>query len=284
MARRYEKKIIRTGTLRAYAVVGLFPKGTRDDLSKLYSFIRIVDEYASITPPDIESFKYIVRRWTEIKRAGDFGRHKPADKSLPEKILANIVYIVHRFDVDTKLVDDFLRSTAQNIKKKNYSTIRETMDYIDGSAETVGVLAAKTMRLPNAAIHFAQMQARAIKFIRLMRDIGENSAQGRHYFPANELKKFGLTRLDETQALKKPEHFKKFIEFQLKRYKVWQEEASKGLYMVPRRLRRALKTTIDSYAWVAKKIEKDPFIVFDRKVKPSHIRRASIAARRVLRP
>lgn len=268
MSKKLEKNILKYGDLAYFASRRLFPKGVRDDVSKLYSFVRVVNYSTEVNPHDVESFKYIVRRWQALKRKNDFGRFQPLDDSLLERVLGNICYVVHRFECDPTLIDDFLKSVARDFRPKPFSNIHETMDYIHGSAEVIGVLMAKVMKLPNASFHFAKLQARSFEFMNLLRDIHQDQAAGRQYFPVDELKKFGLEKLDETNALKKPVEFKKFMKFQIKRYRVWQKEAEKGLQFVPRRMRIAIRTSIDMYAWMAKKIDKDPYLVFEKKIKP----------------
>jgi phytoene synthase len=143
---------------------------------------------------------------------------------------------------------------------------------------------AKIMRLPNASIHFAKMQGRAFEIINFMRDLNTDIAAGRNYFPLSEVKKFGLAKLDETNALKHPEEFKKFIRFQIKRYRLWQQDADKGLQFVPRRMKIAVHAAIDVYAWMAKKIDKDPYIVFEKRIKPRRTRVHRAVTRRLIRP
>lgn len=284
MGKKVEKKLFRNASTTYYFSSRFFPKGVRDDVFKLYSFVRVVDDYVDQVPSDIESFKYIVRRWQSTRKGGDYGRFKPVDDSLNERVLGNICYIVHRFDCDPAWIDDFLRSMAMDIRKRRYQTIRDTMEYMYGSAEVIGLLMAKVLRLPNAATHFSTLQGRAMQYINFLRDIQEDAELGRSYFPSSELKKFGLERLNETAALKNPEAFKKFMRFQIKRYQAWQDEASKGFEFVPRRMRVAIRTAADMYAWTAKRIEKDPFVVFEKKVKPKKGRVVRRAIRRTIKP
>lgn len=282
MAKKVERDIFKSGSTTYYFSSKFFPKGIRDDVFKLYSFIRIIDDYVDVSPPDVESFKYIVRRWTHLRKAADFGRFKPVDDSLAERVLGNMCYIVHRFECDPEWVDEFLRSMAMDLRGKHYQTIQETMDYMYGSAEAIGLLMAKVMRLPNASMHFAKMQGRAFQFINFLRDVNEDIGLNRSYFPSSELKKFGLERLDETAALRNPEGFKKFMRFQIKRYRIWQEEANKGFSFIPRRLRVPIRTAVDMYAWTARKIEKDPFVIFERKIKPKKGRVVRRTVRRIV--
>ena len=284
MNKRVERNILKKGDIAYYSSRRFFPNGTRDDIAKLYSFVRVVSDYVYANPADIESFKYIVRRWQAIKKAKDFGHFQPADKSLNERVLGNICYIIHRFDCDSSWIDSFLRSMTMDIRAKSYGNIRDTVDYMHGSSEVIAQMIAKIMRLPNASIHFAKMQGRAFEIINFLRDLSIDTSAGRNYFPQNEIKKFGLDKLDETNALKHPEEFKKFIRFQIKRYKLWQKDADKGLQFVPRRMKIALRTAIDMYAWMAKKIDKDPYIVFEKRIKPRRSKVARAATRRLIRP
>ncbi len=171
---------------------------------------------------------------------------------------------------------------AMDVRGKRYQKIDETMEYMYGSAEVIGLLMAKTLRLPNAAKHFAGVQGRAMQFINFLRDIAEDNELGRCYFPTTELKKFGLADLKEQTAREHPKEFEKFMRFQLKRYRAWQREANKGLQFIPKRSRVAIRTAVDMYDWTAKQIEKDPFIVYEKKVKPKKGRVVRRAARRIV--
>jgi phytoene synthase len=284
MNKRVEKNILKKGDIAYYSSRQFFPKETRSDIAKLYSFVRVVSDYVYASPADIESFKYIVRRWQAIKKNKDFGHFKPLDNSINERVLSNICFIINHYDCDASWVDDFLRSMAMDIRAKSYNSIRDTVDYMHGSSEVIAQMMAKIMRLPNASIHFDKMQGRAFEIINFMRDLNTDIAAGRNYFPLSEVKKFGLAKLDETNALKHPEEFKKFIRFQIKRYRLWQQDADKGLQFVPRRMKIAVHAAIDVYAWMAKKIDKDPYIVFEKRIKPRRTRVHRAVTRRLIRP
>jgi phytoene synthase len=55
----------------------------------------------------------------------------------------------------------------------------------------------------------------------------------------------------------------------LELYRGWQAEAEAGYRYIPRRYLIAVKTAADMYNWTARRIQKDPLVVFRRKVKPS---------------
>jgi phytoene synthase len=58
----------------------------------------------------------------------------------------------------------------------------------------------------------------------------------------------------------------------LSRYRQWQVGAVSGYRCIPYWYRLPIKTAADMYWWTAKTIEKDPLVVFQRKVKLSKAR------------
>ena len=81
-------------------------------------------------------------------------------------------------------------------------------------------------------------------------------------------------------AYRHPAAFRECIEAQVARYAQWQEQANKGFKHIPRTQRIALRTAVDMYNWTAQSIAKNPFIVFDKKIKPSKSR---VVARALVR-
>jgi phytoene synthase len=261
-----EKEIFKNGSTTYYWSSKFFPKKVRDDVFKLYSFVRIVDDYVDKPSPDVESFAYITHRWKTAKK--DLDNFAPLDDSIAERVLQNIVYVVHRFDCDPAWVDAFLDSMKMDIDQRKYKTIDDTLEYIYGSAEVIGLFMAKILNLPEESYEYAKMQGRAMQFINFIRDIDEDIGLGRQYFPVDDLKKRRLNDLSSAEALEKPEAFQAFINQQIHRYKVWQAEADKGLGYIPKRLRVAVQTAVEGYNWTATQIEKKPTSIYEKKIKP----------------
>ena len=167
-----------------------------------------------------------------------------------------------------------------DIDGRQYYSLENTLEYLYGSAEVVGLFMAKMLGLPDSASESAKLQGRAMQYNNFIRDIAETNQLKRRYFPAEELTMFGLKDLSEKEAHKKPAEFREFMEFQLERYADWQKEAAKGFRAVPKRQRMALRTAVDVCKWTARVIKEDPFVVYEKKVRPSKQR---VFARRVAR-
>ena len=80
---------------------------------------------------------------------------------------------------------------------------------------------------------------------------------------------FGIESLESKFTINNRDKFNGFIRKQLETYKVWQKEAEKGFSFIPYRYLISIKTASDMYNWTAREIERDPFVVYKKKVKPS---------------
>jgi 15-cis-phytoene synthase len=269
--RDIDRSIFENGSTTYYWSAKFFPRKVRDDVFKLYSFVRVVDDFVDQDKPDIKSFKKIVSRWDKLK-ANLSTPSKKLDDSVIEHVLHNICYIVHRYDCDPAWVDAFLKSMQMDIDTRRYKTLDDTLDYIYGSAEVIGLFMARIMGLPEESYEAAKLQGRAMQYINFIRDIAEDNAFGRQYIPAEDLIMFGLKDMSEAESIKKPAEFRECMEYQITRYHEWQKQAEVGFSYIPKRLRIALRTAVDMYNWTASEIVHEPSVVFVKKVKPTKSR------------
>lgn len=275
-----EKNIFKAGSTTYYWSAKFFPKDVRDDVFKLYSFVRVVDDMVDQVPSDTARFNSMLRRWKNVKK--QLLLHElpqSLNDTLDEKVLYNMAYIVYRYECDPAWVDAFLASMSMDVNNKIYKTLDDTLDYIYGSAEVIGLFMARIMQLPIKPYEYAKLQGRAMQYINFLRDINEDNSLGRCYFPKSILNSHGLKDLTEKTVQKNPDAFKAFMNEQLLLYESWQTEASKGFSYIPRRLRIPLKTAVEMYNWTAEEIKKDPFVIYRKKVKPSKKRVITAAAR-----
>jgi phytoene synthase len=114
----------------------------------------------------------------------------------------------------------------------------------------------------------ARYLGRAMQYINFIRDIAEDLELGRSYFPQSDLHRYGLESLEYKYTKQHPEEFCNFIRQQIMRYCEWQEFAEKGYPYIPKRYLISVKTAADMYNWTAEQIMKNPFVVYEWKVKP----------------
>ena len=249
----------RTGSKTYFNSTRFFPEPIRSDVFLLYGFVRVADNFVDQVPQDAEGFERFVARYRKAMDGTPAG----------DPIIDGYVELAKRRDFDPAWTDAFLASMRMDLTKKVHATLPESLAYVYGSAEVIGLFMARIMGLGEHASHAAMMLGRAMQFINFIRDIDEDNRLGRIYLPISEAQ---LDDLSESGARGRPEAFRSFIRAQLERYMEWQAEAEAGYDMIPRRFRIPIKTAGDMYKWTGSRIADDPFVVYDRKVKPNRAR------------
>lgn len=276
-----EKDIFKRGSTTYFWSSRFFPKNIRSDVFRLYSFVRVADDYVDAQPQDKKNFEALVDTYQETKAQKKVPLVRATD-SVNERVAKNMVAVSKRYNFDDKWIDAFIASMQMDLDVRSYKTIEDSLQYTYGSAEVIGLMMAKIMGLSPKASHAAKMQGRAMQWINFVRDIQEDLDLGRQYFPSQDLSKFQLPSLGQEIAQQHPQEFADFVRFQIARYRDWQAEAAEGYRFIPKRLRVPLATAADMYEWTANKIEDNPAVVFEQKVKPSKRRVVGRAVKRVV--
>lgn len=249
----------RNGSKTYFNSTRFFPEAVRKDVFALYGFVRTADNFVDQTPQDVEGFNNFVERYREALS----GEH------VDDPIIDAFVALSRRKKFDPAWTDSFLESMEMDLRVSRHTTLEQSLRYIYGSAEVIGLFMAQILDLEPAAQDSARMLGRAMQFINFIRDIAEDNRLGRIYLPISES---DLTSLEESYLRTRSDEFVAFIHAQLQRYMMWQEEAESGYALIPRKYRIPIKTAGDMYKWTGQQIAYDPFIVFDKKVKPNRAR------------
>lgn len=234
-----------------------FPEKVRSDIFILYGFVRVADDYVDTIPQDKEAFHQFCDRYRKAFNTGE-----KAD----DLVIDSFIDLIHRKNFDPEWVEAFLYSMELDHVKSEYNTLEETLEYIYGSAEVIGLFMAKILDTPEEWYPAAKMLGRAMQYINFIRDIKEDIKLGRRYLP---LDGFKLKNLSPEEVMNNKEEFERFLRAQIDQYFEWQKDAEPGFKHMPRRYRIPIKTASDMYKWTGKQIQKNPLIVFEKKVKPS---------------
>jgi len=235
-----------------------FPTYLKKDVFTLYGFVRKADNYVDAIPQDVEGFYSFKEKYYKA-----INGEKNNDTVV--NLFANLVNVKN---LNKEWIDAFLYSMEMDIKKNRYKTLDDTIEYIYGSAEVIGLMMAKIMDLPKESFYYSKYLGRSMQYINFIRDIAEDIKLDRIYFPYEDLKEFDLLDLSEKEIKNKKENYKNFIKKQIMRYCKWQKIAEEGYRYIPKRYLIPIKTASEMYNWTAEQAYKDPFIVYDMKVKP----------------
>lgn len=253
------EQTFRQGSKTYYNASRFFPPEVRNDVYLLYGFVRVADNFVDSVPQDPEGFHEFEASY----------RKALAGEPVGNPIIDGFVELSRRRNFDPAWADAFLYSMRLDLTKRRYETLEETLQYIYGSAEVIGLFMATLMELPAESLQPARMLGRAMQFINFIRDIAEDQSLGREYLPMEDT---SLPDLSRESATANPQEFRRFIRAQLDRYSGWQREAEAGYRFLPARLRTPIRTAGDMYNWTGEQIARDPLIVYQRKVKPAKAR------------
>jgi phytoene synthase len=250
------RRTFRQGSRTYFNSSLFFPQEVRRDVFALYGFVRVADDYVDSIPQDSDGFYRFKASYQRALKQGPIG----------DPIIDAFVELAGRKRFDPAWTEAFLHSMELDLSKKEYDRLEETLEYIYGSAEVIGLFMAKVMDLAPESFPRAEMLGRSMQYINFIRDIDEDRTLGRRYLP---LEGTPLESLDPDYVRSRPVQFSEFLRHHLDKYRVWQQEAEEGFHYIPRRYLIPIKTASDMYNWTARTIEKNPLVVFERKVKPS---------------
>ncbi len=263
MFSKLHRLIFKAGSRTYFTSSLFFPRAAREEVSVLYAFVRRADDFVDATPQDKAGFE---------RFAGMYRTALASGRASGDPVIDPFMGLVARRSFDPAWVEAFLDSMEIDTYKNEYQDIGETGKYIYGSAEVIGLMMARILGLPAEALPCARLQGKAMQYINFIRDINEDLKLGRVYLPKDEIRRFGLASLDYDKTSYRPTEFRKFIEYQLARYADWQHKAAEGFKYLPKRYLVPVKTAAAMYAWTAREIKKDPFIIYRKVVKPARSR------------
>ncbi len=235
-----------------------FPSVIKKEVFSLYAFVRKADNFVDSNPQDIKGFYDFKNNYYNALDG----------KKTDDIVIDSFVKLSNDKEFDPKWTDAFLKSMEMDINKNRYQTLSETLGYIYGSAEVIGLYMSKIMNLPKESYKYARYLGRAMQYINFTRDVAEDVKLGRIYFPITDLKRSGLDELSYEYTKQHKEQFKDFLRKQLERYCKWQHIAEEGYKYIPKRYLIPVKTASEMYNWTADEIYKNPFVVYKLKVKP----------------
>lgn len=230
-----------------------FPKEIKADIFALYSFVRTADNFVDAIPQQKTEF-YDFFKQTKKALTG---------KKVDSLVINSYMPVHRKHQIDDGWLIAFMQSMEMDLTINTYQAFADLEKYIYGSAEVIGLMMAKIMALPEKSYATAGKLGKAMQFLNFIRDIREDLALGRVYLPQADLAKYKITHLTQDTP-----HVADLIRYETNRYYQTQKEAEAGYCYLPDKYLLPIKTAADMYLWTAHKIENNPLIVFDKKVKP----------------
>ena len=238
----------------------------RQDIYNIYGFVRFADEI-------VDTF-HSYNKKELFKRFVDDLNHSLKQKISLNPILNSFQKTVHKYNIDRDLINSFLKSMEQDLKKKKYESLQEYNEYIYGSADVVGLMCLKVFVSGRNDDYkklkpYAMSLGSAFQKVNFLRDINDDYKKlNRVYFPGVDYGNFN-------------EDVKNNIMIDIEKDF---SKALKGIYMLPNNSKFGVYAAYKYYKRLLRKLERASYLqIKSERVRVPNYQKVDVLARSYVR-
>ena len=238
----------------------------RQDIYNIYGFVRFADEI-------VDTF-HSYNKKELFKRFVDDLNHSLKQKISLNPILNSFQKTVHKYNIDRDLINSFLKSMEQDLKKKKYESLQEYNEYIYGSADVVGLMCLKVFVGGRNDDYkklkpYAMSLGSAFQKVNFLRDINDDYKKlNRVYFPGVDYGTFN-------------EDVKNNIMIDIEKDFA---KALKGIYMLPNNSKFGVYAAYKYYKRLLRKLERASYLqIKSERVRVPNYQKVDVLARSYVR-
>jgi phytoene synthase len=165
----------------------------------------------------------------------------------------------------TEQLGEIIDGMQMDLDQSRYADFKQLQLYCHRAAGVVGLLAAEIFGYQDRqTLKYAHALGLAFQLTNIIRDVGEDARRGRIYLPQDELARFGVSERDILQSRHTPA-FVDLMRFQTARAQEHYERAFAALPAIDRKAQRPGLVMAAIYRRLLVEIEKDDFLVLDRR-------------------
>lgn len=258
------RRVARTRARNFYYSFVLLPRRQRDAMCAIYAFMRRSDDIADDRRKSAKARREQIAAWRTAVRDALAGR--PSD----EPALAAFRDAVERFAIPHSCFFELLDGMEGDLSERVYRTFDDLYGYCYQAASVVGIATIHVLGFDRrSAIRLAERCGVAFQLTNIMRDVADDAAMGRVYFPSVELEEFGLSRqcLLRSEVRSDDRRFQRFMEFQWQRAHSYYGVAVDLLPLLSPSGRPAFWAMVATYQSLLRRIRSGGFAVLENRVR-----------------
>lgn len=273
-------QIARTKARNFYYGFMLLPRERRHALSVMYAFFRACDDYSDEAGTTEEKRRALDEWRGKLQSAYD----EPARAASLGPIFPAFADAVARYGIPARYFHDLLDGTLADLEKFTYDTFEETYGYCYRVASTVGLVCVHIFGFDGTqeALQMAEWCGIAFQLTNIMRDVEEDVHLGRIYLPQEDLRRFDLTGEDLARATQDG-RFDRLMAFEAARAHDYYDRSAPLLDHIDPVSRAGFAAMVTIYRSLLRKIEREQFRVYGRRVKLSTTEKLKLLAHAFLR-
>ncbi len=245
------------------------PADQRSAITALYAFCREVDDVVDeVSDPGVARVKLGWWR-TEVGAAFEGRAQHPVALALTPAVAT--------FKLPQEHFQTVIDGMTMDLERSRYPDFATLERYCHCVAGVVGLLSAEIFGYVDPATRdYARNLGVAFQITNIIRDVGEDVQRGRVYLPEDELSRFGVEPKD-LLARRASAGFKALMAHQVERARSFYARALAALPSGDRRAQRPGLIAGAIYQALLAEIERDDFLVLDRRIALTPLRKAWIA-------
>ncbi len=269
-AYRHCAEITRRSGSSFAAAFWLLPAEQRRAIHAIYAFCRFADDIADDPAVDGDRRRMLDAWRRELELAYLQKAEHPVGVALGDA--------VHRFRLPEETFVDLLRGVESDVLQEPVQTFGDLRRYCYRVASTVGLLVVRVLGARDArSLDYAETLGIAVQLTNVLRDVGEDAAEGRIYLPAEDLARFGVDP-ESIFAHETSDALRLLLAFTAERSRIYYDRAARVLPRDERRRLRPAEAMGKIYRALLEKLYRERFPCFGPPVRLSKARRVAIAA------
>ena len=263
-----QQKAVQSGSSFYYSFLFLPPERRRA-ITALYAFCREVDDVVDeCTDAGVARTKLAWWR-QELARLYAGQPQHPVARALQP--------VLQPFGIKQEYLAEIIDGMEMDLTQNRYLDFAALEGYCHRVAGVVGMLAASIFGYRDErTLAYAHTLGLAFQLTNIIRDVGEDSRNGRIYLPLSDLKQFKLSATDILHA-RHSEDFTRLMAFQIERAERYYAAAFEQLPDVDRRAQRPGLIMAAIYRTLLKEIEADGCKVLTQRTALTPVRKLWIA-------
>ncbi|MFF3323860.1 presqualene diphosphate synthase HpnD [Streptomyces sp. NPDC002889] len=261
--------------------IRLLPTDKRQAMSALYAFSRRVDDIGDGTlEPDAKR-----GRLEETRELLERIKQNAVGEDDTDPVAVALADAAQRFPLPLGGLDELIDGVLMDVRGETYETWDDLKVYCRCVAGAIGRLSLGVFgtqsgtRGAERAFEYADTLGLALQLTNILRDIREDSANGRAYLPADDLAKFGCGAGFHRATPPLGADFAGLVHFEVRRARGLFAEGYRLLPMLDRRSGACVAAMAGIYRRLLDRIERDPDAVLRGRVSLPGREKAYVAVR-----
>lgn len=191
---------------------------------------------------------------------------------------------VKKHNIPIEYFEELISGTEMDLSISSYKTFEELYKYCYRVAGVVGLVCLHLYGFKDEkAKKLAEVCGIGFQLTNILRDIEEDATMGRVYLPLDDFSRFNYN-VEDLKNKKVNEKFISFMDFQVKRARIYYEQAKPLIKMVDTDSRPALSAIMGIYRGILEKIALRRHMVFGKRVRLNLLEKLAIVAKTYFQP